>query len=71
MHAEAGAGAPVFEVALEGQLRRPEGDLVPRNLVFGEQARLDRFGPGREVGVEQARPVEQVHLADAHDVEQR
>ena len=28
-------------------------------------------GPGVEVGVEQARAVEQVHLADAHHVEQR
>ena len=34
-------------------------------------ARLDGLGAGREVGVEQAGPVEQVDLADAHDVEHR
>ena len=49
-----------------GQLRRPEGELV-RDLVFREQARLDVSG-GREVGVEQARAVEQVHLADAPSI---
>src|SRR6187397_2203636 len=56
--------APVGEEKLERHPGGPEGDLVPGYLLLGEQLRLERLRPRDEVGVEHARSIEQVDLAD-------
>jgi hypothetical protein len=47
------------------------GDLLPRNLVLGEQARFDGLVAWREHVAQEPGPVEQVHLAHARHAQHR
>jgi hypothetical protein len=63
-----------FDAVGEEQFQRGadgrEGQVVPGDLVLGEQLHVQAFDAGREVEVEQARQVEQVDLVHVGDVEQ-
>jgi hypothetical protein len=62
--------AAIGEEKLQGFTHGAKSDLVPGHLVFAEQARFERFVARIELGRGHRGAVEQMHLADAHDVEQ-
>lgn len=65
------AALPVGEKVAQGQGDGAEGDLVPGDLVFGEQRDLQRFDARRKVQIEQAGHVDGMHLADVRDTDER
>ena len=64
------AGAGVCKVALQGVAHGVEGDLVPRNFGFGEEAGFHGFMAGVEGVAEQFGAVEEVNLAYAGDADE-
>jgi hypothetical protein len=66
----ADAGA-VGEEQLQRGADGGESQVVPRDLVFGEQAHVQAFDAGREIEVEQLGQIEQVDLVHVGHVQQR
>jgi hypothetical protein len=52
-------------------MHRGEGDVVPRDLVPGEERDFEAFGAGRDRIVDEAGAVDQLDLADPRDVVDR
>src|SRR5690242_14134051 len=65
------AGAPRLAVVVEGPAHRREGDLVPRDLVPGEERDFEAFRAGRDRVVDEAGAVDQLDLADPRDIVDR
>src|SRR5450755_3606120 len=61
--------APVLEEAPQGFAHGAKGQFFPWDCGFGEQLRLDRLRPGREIAVEESGTVVEVQLPDANDIE--
>src|ERR1700675_2181252 len=65
------AGAPRVAVVVEGPMHRWESDVVPRDLVPGEERDFEAFGARGHGVVEEARAVDQLDLADPRNVVDR
>src|SRR5262245_51017111 len=64
-------GAPVSKKQLQRGRNRAKRELVPGDLVFGEQSDLEAFASRREVEVEQFSAEKDMDLFDVRHVEHR
>src|SRR5580658_5202022 len=55
-------------VVVERPAHRGEGEVVPGDLLPGEELDLEALGPGREFRRRQMGAIDELHLADARNV---
>lgn len=70
MEAEA-AGTPILEIVAQRERDGAEGYPVPGYLLLREEPYLQRFVSRGEIEIEEARAIDDMHLADVRHVDQR